>query len=30
MTVAGKVVTLPSGKNLRLIVTPTRTARAGT
>ena len=29
VTLAGKPVSLPSGKNLRVIVTPTRTARAG-
>jgi hypothetical protein len=30
MTVGGKLVSLPRGKSLRLIVTPTRTVRAGT
>jgi hypothetical protein len=30
VTLAGKPVSLPAGKNLRVIVTPTRTARAGT
>jgi cytoskeleton protein RodZ len=30
VTLDGKPVSLPAGKNLRLIVTPTRTSRAGT
>jgi helix-turn-helix protein len=30
VTLDGKPVSLPSGKNLRVIVTPTRTSRAGT
>jgi hypothetical protein len=30
VTLGGKPVSLPAGKNLRVIVTPTRTARAGT
>jgi hypothetical protein len=30
VTLGGKPVALPAGKNLRVIVTPTRTARAGT
>jgi hypothetical protein len=30
VTLGGKAVSLPAGKNLRVIVTPTRTSRAGT
>jgi cytoskeleton protein RodZ len=30
VTLGGKAVSLPAGKNLRVVVTPTRTARAGT
>jgi hypothetical protein len=30
MTAGGKLVSLPGGKNVRVIVTPTRTVRAGT